>query len=110
MRTPLEKNEHLELDDTELLNEESIHHYLTMIGQVQWLVTLHKAQQCNRSLKSKATPNGDVDGATGYSLEMVGRPITTQQQGCSWSEDSKDSTIKQGLIEQTQQIDFKLRK
>ena len=40
MRTPLEKNDHPELDDTELLNEESIQHYLTMIGQHQWLVTL----------------------------------------------------------------------
>ena len=32
MRTPLEKNDHPELDDTDLLNEESIQHYLTMIG------------------------------------------------------------------------------
>ena len=40
MRTPLGKNDHSELDDTELLNEESIHHYLTMIGHLQWLVTL----------------------------------------------------------------------
>ena len=29
MRTPLEKNDHPELDDTELLDEESIQHYLT---------------------------------------------------------------------------------
>ena len=40
MRTPLEKNDHPELDDADILNEESIHHYLTMIGQLQWLVTL----------------------------------------------------------------------
>ena len=40
MRTPLNKNDHPELDDTELLTGESIQHYLTMIGQVQWLVTL----------------------------------------------------------------------
>ena len=40
MRTPLEKNDHPELDDTELLNEESIQQYLTIIGQLQWLVTL----------------------------------------------------------------------
>ena len=40
MRTPLEKNDHPELDDTELLNEESIQHYLTMIGQLQWLMTM----------------------------------------------------------------------
>ena len=40
MRTPLEKNDHPELDETELLTGESIQHYLTMIGQLQWLVTL----------------------------------------------------------------------
>ena len=40
MRTPLEKNDHPELDDTEILNGESLQHYLTMIGQLQWLVTL----------------------------------------------------------------------
>ena len=40
MRTSLEKNDHPELDDTELLNEESIQHYLTVIGHLRWLVTL----------------------------------------------------------------------
>ena len=40
MRTPLDKNDHPELDDTEFLTGESIQHYLTMIGQLQWLVTL----------------------------------------------------------------------
>ena len=40
MRTPLDKNDHPELDDTELLTGESKQHYLTMIGQLQWLVTL----------------------------------------------------------------------
>ena len=40
MRTPLDKNDHQELDDTELLTGESNQHYLTMIGQLQWLVTL----------------------------------------------------------------------
>ena len=40
MRTPLEKNDDPELDDTKLLNDKSIQHYLTMIGQLQWLVTL----------------------------------------------------------------------
>ena len=40
MRTPLEKNDCPELDDNVLLNEESIQHYLTMIGKLQWQVTL----------------------------------------------------------------------
>ena len=40
MTTPLDKNDHPELDDTELLNGEYIQHYLIMIGQLQWIVTL----------------------------------------------------------------------
>ena len=40
MRTPVDKNDHPELDDTELLTRESIQCYFTMIGQLQWLVTL----------------------------------------------------------------------
>ena len=40
MRTPLDKSDHPELGDTELLTGESIQHYLTMIGQLQWLITL----------------------------------------------------------------------
>ena len=40
MRTPVDKNDYPELDDTELLTGESIQHYLTMIGQLQYLVTL----------------------------------------------------------------------
>ena len=52
MRTPLDKNDHAELNDTELLIGESIQHYHTMIGQLQWLVTLggltsmHKPPPC----------------------------------------------------------------
>ena len=42
MRTPWDKNGHPELDDTELLTDESIQHYLTMAGQLQWLVTLER--------------------------------------------------------------------
>ena len=40
MRTPLDKNDHPELDDIELHTGESIQHYLTMVVQLQWLVTL----------------------------------------------------------------------
>ena len=42
MRTPLDKNDHPELDDTELLKSKSIQHDLTMIHQLQWLVTLRR--------------------------------------------------------------------
>ena len=36
----MDKSDHPELDDTELLTGESIQHYLTMMGQLQLLVTL----------------------------------------------------------------------
>ena len=40
MRILMDKNHHAELDDTELLTGVSIQHYLTMVDQLQWLVTL----------------------------------------------------------------------
>ena len=40
MKTPLDKNDHPELDDTELLTGKSIQCHLTMIVQLQWLETL----------------------------------------------------------------------
>ena len=40
MITLMDKNDHPELDDTEVLTGKSIQHYLTMRGQLQWLVTL----------------------------------------------------------------------
>ena len=63
MRAPLERNDHPKLDDTELLTGESIQHYLTMIWQLQWLVTLgsltsmHKSPPCPDSgqLQGKGT-------------------------------------------------------
>ena len=63
MRTPLERNDHPMLDDTELLTGESTQHYLTMIWQLQWLVTLgsltsmHKSPPCPDSgqLQGKGT-------------------------------------------------------
>ena len=40
MRTPLDKNDHPEMEDTELITGKSIQNYLTMFGQLQWLETL----------------------------------------------------------------------
>ena len=39
-RSPLKKNEHPELDNSELCNEEQITQYMSMIGQLQWAITL----------------------------------------------------------------------
>ena len=46
---------------------------------------------------------------TGYSLETrLVDQLITQQQRWIWSKDSVNPTIKQRLIEQTQEMDFKL--
>ena len=39
-KTPLDKGDHPELDTSELLDQEGIKFYLTMIGQIQWCVSL----------------------------------------------------------------------
>ena len=38
--TPLEKNDHPELDTSDILEGQQVNHYLTMVGQLQWLITL----------------------------------------------------------------------
>ena len=40
VKSPLEKNDHPELDNVDLSNEGLITKYLCMIGQLQWAVTL----------------------------------------------------------------------
>ena len=45
----------------------------------------------------------------GYSLETrLVDQLIIQQQRWIWSKDSVNSTIRQRLIEQTQEVDFKL--
>ena len=39
-KTPLDKNDHPELDTSEILEGDMATKYLTMVGQLQWLVTL----------------------------------------------------------------------
>ena len=39
-KTPLIAGDHLELDDTELLDEEGTQHFQTLIGQLQWVITI----------------------------------------------------------------------
>ena len=40
LKTPLEKNDHPELDTSDILEGQQVNHYLTMAGQLQWLITL----------------------------------------------------------------------
>ena len=39
-KTPLEKGDHPEIDITEYLDEQGVKHYLTIIGQLQWCISL----------------------------------------------------------------------
>ena len=34
------KNDHPELDTSDILEGQQVSHYLTMVGQLQWLITL----------------------------------------------------------------------
>ena len=38
LKTPLEKNDHLELDTSDILEGQQVNHYLTMVGQLQRLM------------------------------------------------------------------------
>ena len=40
LKSPLEKNDHPELYTSEILEGQEVNHYLTMVGQLQWLITL----------------------------------------------------------------------
>ena len=39
-KTPLDKNDHPEMDTSEILEGEMVHKYFTMVGKHQWLITL----------------------------------------------------------------------
>ena len=69
MRTPLDRNDQTELDDTEFLNRESVRLYLTMIGQLQWLVTQVRFDihaQVTTMSRSRSAPISDVCILQGY--------------------------------------------
>ena len=43
LKTPLEKIDHPELDTSEILEGQEVNHYLTVVGQLQWLITLGRS-------------------------------------------------------------------
>ena len=40
LQTLLEKNDHPELDTSDFLDGQQVNDYLTMVGQLQWFITL----------------------------------------------------------------------
>ena len=64
-KTPLDKNDHPELDTSEILEGDMAAKYLTMVGQLQWLVTLGRfdihAQVATMSRFRAAPSQGHMD-------------------------------------------------
>ena len=64
-KTPLDKNDHPELDTSEILEGDMAATYLTMVGQLQWLVTLGRfdihAQVATMSWFRAAPRQGHMD-------------------------------------------------
>ena len=64
-KTPLDKNDHPELDTSEILEGDMVAKYLTMVGQLQWLVTLGRfdihAQVATMSRFRAAPRQGHMD-------------------------------------------------
>ena len=64
-KTPLDKNDHPELDTSEILEGDMATKYLTMVGQLQWLVTLGRfdlhAQVATMSRFRAAARQGHMD-------------------------------------------------
>ena len=64
-KTPLDKNDHAELDTSENLEGDMAAKYLTMVGQLQWLVTLRRfdlhAQVASMSRCRGAPRQGHMD-------------------------------------------------
>ena len=64
-KTPLDKNDHPELDTSEILEGDMAAKYLTMVGQLQWLVTLVRfdihAQVATMSRFRAAPRQGHMD-------------------------------------------------
>ena len=42
LKTPLEKNDHPELDTSDIREGQQVNHYLTMVDQLQWLIALRR--------------------------------------------------------------------
>ena len=69
-KTPLDKNDHPELDTSEILEGDMTTKYLTMVGQLQWLVTLGRfdihAQVATMSRSRAAPRQGHMTDSKGF--------------------------------------------
>ena len=85
-KTPLDRNDHQELDTSEILEGDMAAKYLTMVGQLQWLVTLGRfdirAQVATMS-RFKAALGKDIwTDSRGFTPMPLGLRI--MQLGLEW--------------------------
>ena len=78
-KTPPDKNDHPELDTSEILEGDMAAKYLTMVGQLQWLVTLGRfdihAQVATMSRFRVAPRQGHMDRHKGFTPMPLGPRI-----------------------------------
>ena len=78
-KTPLDKNDHPKLDTSEILEGDMAAKYLTMVGKLQWLVTLGRfdihAQVATMSRFRAAPRQGHMDRLKGFTPMSLGPRI-----------------------------------
>ena len=78
-KTPLDKNDHPELDTSEILEGDMAAKYLTMVGQLQWMATLGRfdihAQVATMSRFRAAPRQGHMDRLKGFTPMPLGLRI-----------------------------------
>ena len=112
-RPPLEGGDHPELDTSELCDDHQTKQFQTLIGQLQWLISLgHFDIAVHVMSLSRLTEVWILQGICplkdewvfGCSLKTrLADQTKTQQLKWLWSNDTKDSTINQRLVEQIQE-------
>ena len=66
LKIPLQKNDCPELDTSDILDGQQVNHYLTMVGQLQWLIALGRLDiQAQVITMSRFKHNQDKDSWRG---------------------------------------------
>ena len=65
-----QKDDHAELDNSELCNEEQITKYLRMIGQLQWTITLGRYDRIPSPTPGAEPPRDARDSGSAMSHSM----------------------------------------
>ena len=84
-KTPLDKNDHPELDTSEILEGDMAAKYLTMVGKLQWLVTLGRFD-IHAQVATMSSPVADTLASVWRkknrsSLRVIDKDIWTDLKG-----------------------------